>query len=124
MGYKKGQSGNPAGRPPGAVNIVTSDLRQIIKAIVRRELLTLPEQLAALPSEKRLELTLKLLPFVLPKVESVSCSYGEPIDADAIFGFNIGRTVADVPELREAESKFWELYTEQAQSDGGICPTT
>lgn len=58
----------------------TNDLRNTLKSIVQNELNQLPETLAALPAEKRLEFFIKLLPFTLPKVESVSMEKGEPFN--------------------------------------------
>jgi len=57
---------------------LTQDLRANLKSLVEKELNQLPETLAALAADKRLEVLLKLLPFVLPKVESVSMTKGEP----------------------------------------------
>jgi hypothetical protein len=57
---------------------LTKDLRANLKTLVEIELNQLPETLAALPADKRLEVLLKLLPFVLPKVESVAMTKGEP----------------------------------------------
>lgn len=57
---------------------LTKDLRANLKSLVEKELNQLPETLAALAPEKRLEVLLKLLPFVLPKVESVAMTKGEP----------------------------------------------
>ncbi len=57
---------------------LTKDLRANLKTLVEKELNQLPETLATLPAEKRLEVLLKLLPFVLPKVESVGMTKGEP----------------------------------------------
>lgn len=58
---------------------LASDLRATLKSIVEIELNQLPETLAALPAEKRLEIVLKLIPFVLPKVASVEMDKGEPV---------------------------------------------
>ena len=57
---------------------LTKDLRANLKSLIEKELNQLPETLAALSPDKRLEVLLKLLPFVLPKVESVSMTKGEP----------------------------------------------
>jgi len=57
---------------------LTKDLRAKLKSLVETELNQLPQTLAAFPADKRLEILLKLLPFVLPKVESVSMTKGEP----------------------------------------------
>lgn len=58
---------------------LTKDLRATLKTIVEKELNQLPETLAAMAPDKRLEVTLKLIPFVLPKVASVEMTKGEPI---------------------------------------------
>lgn len=67
---------------PKTEQTLTRDLRVNLKSLVEKELNQLPETLAALPPEKRLEILLKLLPFVLPKVESVSMTKGEPTSWD------------------------------------------
>lgn len=58
---------------------LTKDLRANLKQLVEKELNQLPETLAALAAEKRIEVILKLLPFVLPKVASVEMDKGEPV---------------------------------------------
>lgn len=58
---------------------LTKDLRATLKTIVENELNQLPETLATMTPDKRLEVTLKLIPFVLPKVASVEMTKGEPI---------------------------------------------
>lgn len=58
--------------------ILTKDIRANLKTFVEKELNQLPETLAALPADKKLDVLLKLLPYVLPKVESVSMTKGEP----------------------------------------------
>lgn len=81
----KGNTTRPrADKAPG---IITRDLRTGLKDIVAAELERLPEYLRNLDEEKRISLVLKLLPYVLPKVESVSPSYGEPFTLDDDFGF-------------------------------------
>lgn len=58
----------------------TDDLRSTLKAILQQELEQLPQLLAEMESKERVEALLKMMPFVLPKVEAVSVSYGEPMD--------------------------------------------
>jgi len=84
---RKGQTNNPNGRPKGSQNRVTRELRGILKATVEGELEKLPDYLSGLDESKRLDVLLKLLPYVLPKVEAVSPSYGEPFTLDEEFGF-------------------------------------
>lgn len=61
---------------------LTKDIRANLKTFVEKELNKLPETLAVLPTDKKLDLLLKLLPYVLPKVESVSMNKGEPSSWD------------------------------------------
>jgi len=70
------------GREAGTPNKLTSDMRAILKGIVSSELERIPETLAKLEPEKRADLVLKLLPYVLPKVEAVSMDEGEPWNND------------------------------------------
>jgi hypothetical protein len=63
------------GRAAGTPNKVTSELRKTLKGIVAAELDALPQTLADLPARERLELLIKLLPFCLPKVNTISGTY-------------------------------------------------
>lgn len=87
MGLRKGKTNNPNGRPPGVPNRITRELREILKTFVAEELEGLPERIRTLNEKDRVELLIKLLPYVLPKVESVSHSYGEPMDLEGIINF-------------------------------------
>ncbi|HOY32614.1 MAG TPA: hypothetical protein PKW80_12120 [Bacteroidales bacterium] len=71
------------GREQGTPNLLTKELRSILKSIISKELELLPETLEKLEPEKRTEIVLKLLPFVLPKVEPVIMEKGEPLDLSA-----------------------------------------
>jgi len=59
--------------------ILTTSLRDKLKGIVSKELEGLEERLQAMEPEKRLNIVCKLLPFVCPKVETVSHKEGEPL---------------------------------------------
>jgi hypothetical protein len=63
------------GRTAGTPNKVSGELRKTLKGIVAAELDGLPQTLAELPARERLELLIKLLPFCLPKVNTISGSY-------------------------------------------------
>ena len=63
------------GRQRGTPNKVTADLRKVLKQIIAAELEAFPKTLAQLPGKDRVELVLRLMPFVLPKVESNSANY-------------------------------------------------
>ena len=59
------------GREKGTPNLLTKEMRAILKDIISKELNSISENLKKLESDKRLDVILKLLPYVLPKVESV-----------------------------------------------------
>jgi hypothetical protein len=63
--------------------ILTTNLRGMLKDVVRKELEALPDTLATLDPVQRLNIVCKLIGYVLPKVEAVSYKQGEP------FNFNM-----------------------------------
>ncbi len=68
------------GRQKGTPNRLTKELRKDLKEIVFHELQNLPDYLRGLSPEKRMEVLLKLLPYVFPKVKPISSNSGEPIE--------------------------------------------
>jgi hypothetical protein len=68
------------GRQKGTPNRMTKELRSVLKDILYRELEQIQEQLDALNPKERIELLIKLMPYVLPKVTSVSHTTNEPLD--------------------------------------------
>lgn len=64
-GYKTG------GRETGTPNKLSRELKDLLKSILEKEIEHLPRQLEKLETKDRLELLPKLLPFVLPKQESI-----------------------------------------------------
>lgn len=61
-----------------ANEVFTSDLRVKLKNLILNELEQLPDTLAELEPKERLNILCRLIPFVMPKVESVSFKQGEP----------------------------------------------
>ena len=57
-----------------------ADMRTTLKEVFRMEMDSLPETLAKLDAKERLNILCKLMPYVLPKVEAVSATKGEPKD--------------------------------------------
>lgn len=59
--------------------ILTNDLRGLLKAVMQNEIEKLPETLNQLEPRERLTIVCRLMPFVFPKVEAVSLLEGEPL---------------------------------------------
>lgn len=56
---------------------ITSEIREKLKRYVCSEIERLSDTIDALPPDKKIESILKLLPYVLPKVEDVKMTSGE-----------------------------------------------
>ena len=65
------------GREKGTPNKLTKEIRKILNDIVHKELEKVEENLNTLEPKQRLEVLIKLMPYVLPKVESTSESDSE-----------------------------------------------
>lgn len=70
------------GREPGTPNVLTKEMRGILKEIIAKEIATIPETLEKMEPDKRLDVILKLIPYVLPKIEPISMEKGEPLTMD------------------------------------------
>jgi|LauGreDrversion4_2_1035121.scaffolds.fasta_scaffold21242_6 hypothetical protein len=72
MGFEIGHK-KMGGRAKGIPNRTTSDFRSILGDFIYKQAETLPEVFSSIKSpEKRLDLVIKLLPFVVPKVQDFS----------------------------------------------------
>ncbi|MDR2139382.1 MAG: DUF5681 domain-containing protein [Tannerella sp.] len=67
MAQKKGQTGNPNGRPKGTPNKVTTDLRQWVNMLIENNREQLEKDLEALEPKERWQLIEKLMQYVIPK---------------------------------------------------------
>lgn len=79
---KKGISNNPNGRPAGVPNKLTKELRRSLKAAISGHIEQIGQDLDELPAKERLELLVKLLAYILPKVQPVNPTFGEPFTLD------------------------------------------
>ena len=68
------------GRQKGTPNKLTKELRSVLKDILYQELEQIKERLDALKPKERIELLIKLMPYVLPKVTSISHTTNEQFD--------------------------------------------
>lgn len=72
------------GREQGTPNKLTKELRAVLKNLLFDELKAIPGHLNKLDPKDRLELIVKILPFVLPKIDTVHYKENEPMS----FGFD------------------------------------
>ena len=68
------------GRQKGTPNRMTKELRVLLKDIIYQELEEVQERFSLLEPKQRIELIIKLMPYVLPKVNSISHKTNEPLD--------------------------------------------
>ena len=68
------------GRTAGTENKTTKEIRNVLKEVINNELLNIESLLNELPAKERIEVVIKLIPYILPKVNNVQYSMGEPLD--------------------------------------------
>ena len=68
------------GRKKGTPNRMTKELRVLLKDIMYQELEEVQERFSLLEPKQRIELIIKLMPYILPKVNSISHTTNEPLD--------------------------------------------
>jgi hypothetical protein len=65
------------GRTSGTPNRTTKEIRTVLKGVINNELLNIETLLSGMPPKERLEVVIKLIPYVLPKIDTVNHSFGE-----------------------------------------------
>lgn len=69
------QGTKTGGRKAGTPNKVTTELRETLKAILDAELTTITATLEKLPAKDRLDVVLKLMPYCMPKIDTINGRY-------------------------------------------------
>lgn len=89
MRFKKGQSGNPQGRPPGTANKTTEAIRATVNKFISDNLPNIQAEYENLEAKDKLEFLNKLLAYVLPKLQAVQMDATieqTPIDLSKLSG--------------------------------------
>jgi hypothetical protein len=58
---------------------LTAELRDTLKTIMQNEIEKLPETLEQIEPKERVNVICKLMPFVFPKLNTISATEGEPL---------------------------------------------
>jgi hypothetical protein len=81
MAYMDGHQ-KSGGRVQGVPNKLTKEIRTTLKTLVSKELDALPTYMEKLSEKDRAFLLVKLLPFILPRIEQVHYKEGERLIGD------------------------------------------
>ena len=68
------------GRRKGTPNKVTKELRSILKDFLFYELESLDERMEQLTTKERIDVMVKLMPYIFPKLEKIHPNSNEPMD--------------------------------------------
>ena len=103
--FQPGQSGNPNGRPKGAQNKTTKEIREAYQRLVEGNLDNMSLWLARIASEdeeKAFDLMLKLSEYVIPKLarQEVTGADGEDLFKNVKFEFG--------PDINDPENRIDE----------------
>jgi len=102
MGFEKGESGNPNGRPKGAKNKATNEIRRKIADILAEHFTPekVAENLEAMEPKERLLFLTKLLDYSVPKLKQTDIKADLESDTIVVLPPNFDRE-ARIAELKK-----------------------
>ena len=77
MAFKKGESGNPNGRPKGSKDKATSSIRQKIEIFLNQKIEEIEQIWQELEAKDKLTFLSKLLEYTVPKLRSQELNISE-----------------------------------------------
>jgi hypothetical protein len=106
MGFKKGVSGNPTGRPIGSKNKTTEEIREKISDFLNEVWPQVQTDFKELDPEKRMFFYEKLLKYSIPPLQSISMQAEIKSDLDRLSD----------DQLAELADRLIELNTEDDEN--------
>ena len=89
MPLKKGETNNPNGRPKGAVNRTTTEIRILFKELLSANIENIQNDLDKLEPKDRIAVLLKLSEFVIPKFQSTQMKIPETYPQTIRIGYDL-----------------------------------
>lgn len=102
MPFKKGQSGNPNGKPKGAKGKVSTKARELFVQVMEGEMQNIQDSLAILrenSDEKYLKALSSMMPYFMPKQTETEIKVQETPSAPSWFDEVLEKTGADDTNL-------------------------
>jgi hypothetical protein len=88
MPFKKGESGNPNGKPKGAKGKVSTKARELFVQVMEGEMENIQDSLAVLrenSDEKYLKALSSLMPYFMPKQQETEIKFDEAVKPPSWF---------------------------------------